>query len=74
MGITYSKTFLQYINVITVKLKNHEHQEYLCNVILLQGNNQSGVKKKIKLQKATVISLWFRGLLMSPELDCDWSL
>ena len=62
MGITYSKTFLQYINVIitfTVKLKNHEHQEYLCNVILLQGNNQSGVKKKIKLQKATVISLWF---------------
>ena len=59
MGITYSKTFLQYINVITVKLKNHGHQEYLCNVILLQGNNQSGVKKKIKLQKATVISLWF---------------
>lgn len=59
MGITYSKTILQYINVITVKLKNHEHQEYLCNVILLQGNNQSGVKKKIKLQKATVISLWF---------------
>lgn len=35
----------------TVKLKNHEHQEYLCNVILLQGNNQSGVKKKLNCKK-----------------------
>ena len=48
---SYSKTFLGYINVITVKLKNHGHQEYLCNVILLQRNNQSGVKKKLNCKK-----------------------
>ena len=31
-------------------------------------------REKPKPQTSTVGSLWFCGVLLRPELDCDWSL
>ena len=56
---------------VTVKLTKPWTPEIFMECYCVARNKP--IRRKItKPQTATVISLWFRGLLTCPELYCDW--
>ena len=58
-------------NILTVKLTKPWTPEIFMECYCVARNKP--IRRKItKPQTATVISLWFRGLLTCPELYCDW--
>ena len=54
--------------------RNHEHQKYFWNVIVVQEKMPIIIRQeKTKLQARTLIILWFCGQIVCLDLCCDLS-